>query len=81
MPGITIQKANAVYCRSLLQPKTLIIDEDRTPSVDVLIHIYNTLNIRSQVISPLKHGSLRTERYKISISEMLCKYLKTTNED
>ena len=34
------------------------------------MHIYNTLNIRSQVISPLNHGSLRTERYVRSISEM-----------
>ena len=33
------------------------------------------------MISPLNHGSLRTERYIISISEMLCKYLKTTGED
>ena len=62
-------------------PKTLIIDEDRTLSADVLIHIYNTLNIRSQVISPLNHGPLRTERYIRSISEMLCKHLKNTGED
>ena len=45
------------------------------------MHIYNTLSIRSQVISPLNHGSPRTERYIRSISEMLCKYLKTTGED
>ena len=30
--------------------------------------------------SPLNHGSLRTERYIRSISEMLCKHLKTTGE-
>ena len=58
-------------------PKTLIVDEDRTFSADVLMHMYNTLNIRSQVISPLNHGSLRTERYITSISEMLFKHLKT----
>ena len=33
------------------------------------------------MISPLNHGSLRTERYIRSISEMLCKHLKTTGED
>ena len=29
----------------------------------------------------MNHGSLRTERYLRSISEMLCKHLKTTGED
>ena len=88
--SISIQKANAV---SIVEaslntvvyqfgpPKTLIIDEDRTLSSDVLIHINNTLNIRSQVISPLDHGSLRNERYIRSISETLCKNIKTTGED
>ena len=88
--GKHIQKANAVTIAETLlnrvvyqfgPPKTLTIDEDRTLYVDVLMHIYNTLNIRSQVISPLNHGSLRTERYIRSISEMLCKHLKTTGED
>ena len=70
--GIPIQKANAVTIAEVLfnrvvyqsgPPRILIIDQDRTLSADVLMHIYNTLNIRSQVISPLNHGSLRTERY------------------
>ena len=76
--------AEALLNRVLYQfgpPKTLPIDEDRTLSADVLMHIYNTLNIRSQVISPLNHDSLRTERYIRSICEMLCKHLKTTGED
>ena len=88
--GIPIQKANGVtIAKALLNrvvyqfgpPKMLIIDEDRTFSADVLMHIYNTLNIRPQVISPLNHSSLRTERYIRLISEMLCKHLKTTGED
>ena len=88
--GIPIQKANAVTIAEALlnrivyqfdPHKTLIIDEDRTLSADVLMYIYNTLNIRSQVISPLNHGSLRTERYIRSISAMLCKLLKRTGED
>ena len=87
---IPIQNANTVTIAETLlnrvaypfgPPKTLIIEEDRTLSVDVLMHIYNTLNIRSQVISPLNHGSLRTERYIRSISEILCKHLKTTGGD
>ena len=82
---LPIQKANAVTIAEALlnrivyqfgSPKTLIIDEDRTLLAGVLMHIYNTLNMRSQVISPLNHGSLRTERYIRSISEMLCKHLK-----
>ena len=88
--GIPIQKVNAVTIAEALlnrvvyqfgPPKTLIIDEDRTLSADVLMHIYNTLNIRSQVISPLNHGSLRIERYIRSVSEMLCKQLTTAGED
>ena len=88
--GIPIQKANAVTIAEALlnrvvnqfgPPKTLIIDKDRTLSADVLMHICNTLNIRSQIISPWNHGSMMSERYIRSISEMLCKYLKTTSED
>ena len=88
--GIPIQKAKAVTIAEVLlnrvgyqfgPPKSLIFDQDRTLSADVLMHIYNTLNTRSQVISPLNHGSLRAERYMGSISEMLCKHLKTTGED
>ena len=85
--GIPIQKANVVtIAEALLKrevyqfgpPKTLIIDEDRTLSGDVLMDIYNALNIRSQVISQLNHGLLRTERYIRSISDMLCKHLRTS---
>ena len=70
--GIHIQKENAVTIAEALfnrvvyqfgPPKTLVIDKDQTLSADVLMHIYNTLNIRSQAITPLNHGSLRTERY------------------
>ena len=90
MIGISIQKVNAINIAKILlnrvayqfgPPKNLIINEDSTLSADDLMHIYNTLNIRSQVLSPLNHGSLRTERYARSISEMLCKHLKTTGED
>ena len=70
--GIPKQKANfdtfaeALLNRVIYQfglPKTIIIDEDRTLSAGVLMHIYGILNIRSQVISPLNHVSLRTKRY------------------
>ena len=56
---IPIQKANAVTIAEALlnrvvyqfgPPKTLIIDGDRSLSADVLMHMYNTLNIRSQMI-------------------------------
>ena len=84
------QKANVVTIAEALPkrvvyqfcpPTILIIYEDRTLSLDDLMYIYNTLNIRSQVISPLYHGSLRTERYIRLNSEMLCKHLNTTGED
>ena len=90
MTGIPIQKANALTITEALlnrvvyqfgPPKTFIIDEDSTLSSDVLMHIYNTLNIRSQVILPLHNGSLRAKRYVRSISEILCKNFKTTGKD
>ena len=74
--GIPVQKANTVTIPEALlnrvvyqfgSPKNLILDEDRTFSADVLMHIYNALNIRSQVISALNHRSLRTESYIRSI--------------
>ena len=88
--GIPIQKANAVTIAEALlnrvvfqfgAPKTLIFDEDWTLSSDKLMHVYNALNIRSQVISPLNPGSIMTERYIRSISEMLYKHLNTAGED
>ena len=33
------------------------------------------------MISPLNHGSLKTEIYTKSIHEMLCQHLETTGED
>ena len=62
---IPVQKANAVTTAEALLnrvvyqfglPKTLIIDRNKALYADVLMHIYNTLHIRSQVISPLNHG-------------------------
>ena len=75
--AVTIAEAllNRVFY-PLCPLKTLIIDEGRTLSADVVMHIYNTLNVRSQVIFPLNHGALRTKRYKRSINKMLCKHLK-----
>ena len=88
--GIPIEKANAVTIAEALlnrivyqfgPPKTLIIDEDRTLSARCTnAHIqYSEYQITSDF--PLNHGSLRTERYIRSISEMLCKHLKTTGEN
>ena len=88
--GLSIQKENVVTIAETLlnrvvyqlgPPQTLIIGVDRTLSAVVLMHIYNILNIRSQVISPLSNGSLRTERYIRSTGEMLCKPLTKTGED
>ena len=52
--SITIQKVNAVTIAEVLldgvvsqfdPPKSSIIDENRTLSADVLMHIYHTLNV------------------------------------
>ena len=44
-------------------PKTLIIDEDRTLSADVLMHIYNTL--KHQITSDFSIESWVTENRKV----------------
>ena len=78
---LLLQKPYVTVVYQFGPPKTLIIDEDRTLSADVLMHIYSFLNIRPQIISPLHHTSLGIERYIRSLSEMLYKNLKTTGED
>ena len=56
-------------------PSMIIIDEGRAMSSEVMTYIYEALRIKPIVISPENHGSLRTERYIRTISEMLTKYI------
>ena len=83
--GIPMQRTNAVTIAEALlnrvvyqfvPPKIHILVKDATLSADVLMHIYNTLNIRSQIMSTYNHGSPWPESYIGSISEMLCNTLR-----
>jgi len=80
----TTSIAEAILNRVVFQfgcPKMVIIDEDRALSSKVMMYIYTKLNIRSMVISPQNHGSLRTERYIKTLSEMLCKHMADRGRD
>ena len=59
----------------------IIIDEGRAMSSEVMTYIYEALRIKPIVISPENHGSLRTERYIRTISEMLTKYISQQGQD
>ena len=62
-------------------PSMIIIDEGRAMSSEVMTYIYEALRIKPIVISPENHGSLRTERYIRTISEMLTKYISQQGLD
>ena len=59
----------------------IIIDEGRAMSSEVMTYIYEALRIKPIVRSPENHGSLRTERYIWTISEMLTKYISQQGQD
>ena len=70
MIGIPIRDAKALtiadalierICYHYGAPKTLIIDQDRALSANVMLHIYKHFHITTKVISPGNHGSLKTE--------------------
>ena len=62
-------------------PSMIITDEGRAISSEVMTYIYEALRIKPIVISPENHGSLRTERYIRTISEMLTKYISQQGQD
>ena len=61
-------------------PEQICMDEDKALTAEVVMHLYNILCIKPIIVSPENHGSLRTERYIRTISEMLCKYLTDRGE-
>ena len=56
-------------------PSTLIIDEDRALSSKVIHYIFDALNTKFKCISPYNHGSLRTERFIQTISNLVTRRL------
>ena len=56
-------------------PKTIIFDQGANFSSEVMTYIYESLHMRPLVVSPGNHGSLKTERYIRTISEMITKVI------
>ena len=59
----------------------IIVDEGRAMSSEVMTYIYEALRIKYIVISSENLGSLRTEQYIRTISEMLKKYISQQGQD
>ena len=88
--GIPLEKRDASCIAEALMnkvvythgaPRTLIIDEDRALTSMVMQELYKRLKVRSITVSPLNHGSNRTERYIRTLNNMLCKYLTATGSE
>ena len=62
-------------------PKTLIIDQDPALSANVMMHIYKRFHIDTKVVSPGNHGSLKTERYIRTLSDIIGKSLTGTGRN
>ena len=62
-------------------PKTIIFDEGANFSSEVMSYIYQTLRMKPLVVSPGNHGSLKTERYIRTISEMITKVISNTGSN
>ena len=80
----SISIAEALLNRVIYQfgcPEMIIMDEAKTSYSEVMMIIYNALNIKPILISCNNHGSLRTERYIRTISEMLCKHMTDKGEN
>ena len=56
-------------------PKAVICDEGSAFTSNLMQTYFHTLNIEPYYISPMNHGSNRSERYIRTLGDMICKYL------
>ena len=56
-------------------PKAVICDEGSAFTSNLMQVYFHTLNIKPYYISPMNHGSNRSERYIRTLGDMICKYL------
>ena len=56
-------------------PKAVICDEGSAFTSNLMQVYFHTLNIKPYYISPMNHGSNRSERYIKTLGDMICKYL------
>ena len=62
-------------------PKAIICDEAPPFTSTLMQSYFHTLNIQPYYISPMNHGSNRTERYIRTLGDMICKYLTDTGDN
>ena len=70
--------AEALYFKVICiygTPKAIICDEAPAFTSDLMKAYFHALNIRPYYISPMNHGSNRSERYIRTMNEILCKHL------
>ena len=62
-------------------PKAIICDEAPVFTSNLMQIYFHTLNIQPYYISPMNHGSNRTERYIRMLGDIICKYLTDTGDN
>ena len=62
-------------------PKAIICDEAPAFTSTLMQAYFHTLNIQPYYISPMNHGSNRTERYIRTLGDIICKYLTDTGDN
>ena len=62
-------------------PKAIICDEAPAFTSTLMQSYFHTLNIQPYYISPMNHGSNKTERYIRTLGDMICKYLTDTGDN
>ena len=65
-----------------MEPQRQIICDEAPAFTSTLMQAYfHTLNIQPYYISPMNHGSNRTERYIRTLGDIICKYLTDTGDN
>ena len=62
-------------------PRTIICDEAPAFTSDLMRSFFHVLNINYYYVSPMNHGSLRTERYIRTLNDIITKHLEGTADD
>ena len=62
-------------------PKAIICDEAPAFTSTLMQAYLHTFNIQPYYISPMNHGSNRTERYIRTLGDIICKYLTDTGDN
>ena len=70
--------ADALYFKIICiygTPKAIICDESPAFTSDLMKAYFHAMNIKPIYISPMNHGSNRTERYIKTMNDIICKHL------